>query len=140
MDMRGRYPDGPEELLEPLDGTAEDKQRVHVILDTVFGSGRVLQACAQLGIGETRFRQLRERVLQGALEGVRPRVGGRRRQQVVADVECMAELERELVEARLALQEAQVRTEVALILPQREEEPVKKGPRSSVKLRKRKPR
>lgn len=139
--MRGRYPDGPEELLEPLDGTQEDKQRVQAILATVFGSARVVQTCEQLGIGETRFRQLRERILQGALDGVRPRLGGRRRRQAVADVERIHELERLLAERELELQQALVRTEVALILPQRTEaEPAKKGRPSTVKLRKQKPR
>lgn len=139
--MRGRYPDGPEELLEPLEGTPEDKQRVQAILETVFGSARVVQTCEQLGIGETRFRQLRERILQGALDGVRPRLGGRRRWHAVADVERIRELEQLLAERELELQQALVRTEVALILPQRTEaEPAKKGRPPTVKLRKQKPR
>ena len=60
--MRGRYPDGAAELLEALDGTTEDKQRVQAILETVFGPARVVQTCEQLDIGETRFRNyLRDR-------------------------------------------------------------------------------
>jgi hypothetical protein len=53
----------------------------------------------------------------------------------------MRELEQALVEKEMALQQALVCTEVALILPQRtESETTKKGRQSSVKLRKRKPR
>jgi hypothetical protein len=137
--MRGRYPDGPAELLEALDGTTEDKQRVQAILKTVFGPARVVQTCEQLDIGETRFRQLRELALQGALDGIRARPSGRPSGH--ADAERIRELEQQLAETKLELQQALVRTEVALILPHRTEvEPIKKGPCSSVKLRKRKPR
>ena len=137
--MRGRYPDGAAELLEALDGTTEDKQRVQAILETVFGPARVVQTCEQLDIGETRFRQLRELALQGALDGIRARPSGRPSGH--ADAERIRELEQQLAETKLELQQALVRTEVALILPHRTEvEPIKKGPCSSVKLRKRKPR
>ncbi len=139
--MRGRYPDGAEELLEALDGTTEDKQRVQAILETVFGPARVLPTCDKLAIGETRFRQLRELALQGALDGIRAKPAGRPSKHAVADAERIGELEQQLAEAKLELQQALVRAEVALILPQRtEEEPIKKGRCSSVKLRKRKPR
>jgi hypothetical protein len=137
--MRGRYPDGAAELLEALDGTTEDKQRVQAILETVFGPARVVQTCEQLEIGETRFRQLRELALQGALDGIRARPSGRPSGH--AGAERIRELEQQLAETKLELQQALVRTEVALILPHRTEvEPIKKGPCSSVKLRKRKPR
>jgi hypothetical protein len=139
--MRGRYPDGAEELLEALDGTTEDKQRVQAILETVCGLARVLQACEQLDIGETRFRQLRELALQGALDGIRARPSGRPSGCAVADAERIRELKQQLAETKLELQQALVRSEVALILPQRtEEEPTKRGQCSTVKLRKRKPR
>jgi hypothetical protein len=139
--MRGRYPDGPEELLEALDGTTEDKQRVQSILETVFGPARVKEACEKLGIGETRFRQLRDLALQGALDGIRPRPAGRPSRRATADAARVDELERVLAGKELELQQALVREEVALILPQRGEiEAVKKGRRSHVKLRRQKPR
>jgi hypothetical protein len=137
--MRGRYPDGPEELLEALDGTTEDKQRVQAILATVFGPARVMEACEKLGIGETRFRQLRDLALQGALDGIRLRPAGRPSRRATADAARVDELERMLAGKELELQQALVREEVALILPQRVESG-KKGRRSNVKLRKQKPR
>ena len=139
--MRGRYPDGPQELLETLDGTTEDKQRVQAVLATVFGSARVMEACQDLGIGETRFRQLRDLALQGALDGIRLRPAGRPSRRATADATRVGELEQVLAGKELELQQALVREEVALILPQRTEDAtVKKGRRSTVKLRKRKPR
>jgi hypothetical protein len=138
--MRGRYPDGPE-LLEELDGAADDKKRVLAIWETVLGLARVQEVCARLGIGETRFRQLRARTLKGSIDGVRSRPGGRPRQYAAAEAQRIRALEQELAETKLELQQALVRTEVALILPQRADgEPTKKGQRSTAKLRKRKPR
>jgi hypothetical protein len=138
--MRGRYPDGPE-LLDQLDGAEDDKRRVLAVWETVLGLARVQEVCDRLGIGETRFRQLRALTLRGAIDGVRCRPGGRPRHRALADAVRIRELEQELAEARLELQQALVRAEVALILPQRtEEKPTKKGQGSSVKLRKRKPR
>lgn len=137
--MRGRYPDGPQELLEALDGTTEDKQRVQVILETVFGPARVMEACENLGISETRFRQLRDLALQGALDGIRPRPVGRPSRRATADAARVDELEQALAGKELELQQALVREEVALILPHRVES-AKKGQRSHVKLRRQKPR
>jgi hypothetical protein len=140
MDMRGRYPDGLEVLLHEREGSIEDKRRLRAIFDTCYGA-RVLQTCDELDIGETRFRQLRERALDGALDAIRPRPSGRPGKQTRSDAARIRELEQELAETKLELQQALVRAEVALILPQRTESaPTKKGRRSTVKLRKRKPR
>lgn len=139
--MRGRYPDGPEALLEQFDGSAEDKRRLQAIMETVFGPARVCQTCERLDIGETYYRQLRDRALYGALDGIRARPAGRPSRRAVADAERIRELEQRAGELELALQEALVRAEVALILPQRSAvESEKKGQRPSVKLRKQKPR
>jgi hypothetical protein len=135
--MRGRYPAGVE-YLDKLDGAAADKQRLKAILETMFGEARLLEACDRLGIRETRFHQLRDRALQGALDAIAARPTGRPSGPAMVDAECVRELEQALAEKELELQAAQIREEVALILPQRVEE--KKGRRSSVKLRKRKPR
>jgi hypothetical protein len=138
--MRGRYPAGVE-YVDKLDGADEDKERLTAILKTLAGELRLLEACERLGLRPTRFHQLRERALQGALDALTPRPMGRPRRRSVADAERIAELEQALAEKELELRQAMVREEVALILPQRGEiETVKKGQRSSVKLRRRKPR
>jgi hypothetical protein len=140
MDMRGRYPDSLEELLQTRDSSVEEKRRLQAIFDTMYGA-RVLQACETLDIGETRFRQLRELALDGALDAIRPRPSGRPSRRARADAERIRELEQELAETKLELQQALVRTEVALILPQRTASaPPKKGRSATVKIRKRKPR
>ena len=89
-------------------------------------------------VGETRFRQLRRRVLQGALDAIKPKPPGRPSKATTLDAQRLAELERLLAEKELELRQALVREEVALIL--RAAEDGKKTSRASVKLRKRKPR
>lgn len=138
--MRGRYPAGVE-YVDQLEGDRADKQRLKAILDTLYGEARLLEACAQLEIGETRFHQLRERALQGALDAIAPRPAGRPRRHGSVDAERVRALEQALLAKELELQEALVRTEVALILPPRVEAAAeKKGRRLNVKLGQRKPR
>jgi hypothetical protein len=138
--MRGRYPAGIE-CVDELDGASADKARLKAIFGTLSGQARTLEACDQLAIGETRFRQLRKRALQSALDGITPRPAGRPSRRSAAEAERIRELEEALAEKELQLQQALVRAEVALIVPQRlEDETAKKGQRPSVKLRKQKPR
>ena len=138
--MRGRYPAGME-YLDKLDAAAEDKARLKAIFDTLYGQVRLLEACEQLGIGETRFHQLRELALRGALDAIRPRPAGRPRVRETAAAQRIQELEQALAAKELELQAALVRAEVALIVPGRfESAEAKKGQRPSVKLGKQKPR
>ena len=69
--MRGRWPSG-REYVDKLSGSAETKERLKTIFDTMYGEKRLLEACAQLDIGETRFHQLRELALQAALAAIEP--------------------------------------------------------------------
>jgi helix-turn-helix protein len=138
--MRGRYPTELEECIDELDGASEEKQRLKVIFATASGESRLFQSCAALGIGETRFRQLRRQALQWALDGIKPKAPGRPSRAITPDAQRVAELERLLAEKDLELQQALVREEVALILPHVGTTAGKKTPRPSVKLRKQKPR
>ena len=70
--MRGRWPSGLE-YIDKLEGTVESKERLKAVLETLHGQARLLEACAQLQIGETRFHQLRETALQGALTALEAR-------------------------------------------------------------------
>lgn len=114
--MRGRRPQGPE-YVDKLEGTLEAKERLKVILDTMYGRLRRLQACAELNISQTRFWQLRDEALQGALDAIEARPAGRPSQQTQADAARVRELEQRVRELELEVQHAQVREEVALILP-----------------------
>jgi len=74
--MRGRLPDGPEYVAK-LEGPPDAKRRLEIILRTLAGTCRVQEACAELGLSEARFHQLRQEALQAALDGLTPRPPGR---------------------------------------------------------------
>jgi len=112
--MRGRLPAGPE-YVEKLQGPADAKRRLEVILRTVAGACRVQEACEELGVSEARFHQLRQEALQAALDGLTPRPPGRPAAPP-ADAR-VAELERQNEALRLELLAAQTREEIALVLP-----------------------
>ena len=114
--MRGRWPAGPE-YLDKLVGSEETKERLKAILDTLYGQVRLLQACAQLDLGETRFHQLREAALQAALTAIEPRPAGRPSRAVTVEADQIRALEQRVRELEQALHEAQVREEIALVLP-----------------------
>src|SRR5260370_39470645 len=81
------------------------------------GEQRLLEACAQLEVGETRFHQLRELARQGALSAIEPRPAGRPSRAPWSEAEQIRALQARIEELELALHEAQVREEIALVLP-----------------------
>ena len=115
--MRGRLPTGPEYFDQRL-GSGEAKERAKAIFATLYGDGRRLQVCAQLGIHGTRFHQLRERAVDAVLAALEPRPAGRPSRTARCDAEYVRALEQRIAALELALDEAQVREEIALILPQ----------------------
>lgn len=72
----GRKPTGPQ-IVERLEGSPSAKQRLEVILETIAGQLTVPEACARLGIGESRFHDLRNQTLQVTLNTLEPRRRGR---------------------------------------------------------------
>ena len=101
--------------VDALAGDPESKWRLQVILSTLTGEMLVEEAYEELDIGPTQLANLRRRMLQGALDALVPRAGGRPRKEeaVSADeVEALrarnAELERQLAEMR-------ARVELALL-------------------------
>jgi hypothetical protein len=131
MIMRGRWPAGPE-YVDKLEGSPQTKRRLRVILQTLTGELRVQQAMEMLDIGEVYFNQLRRRALQGALEAIEPRPAGRPSRTATPLARQIDALRRELEQTKLDLHVAQVREEIALIMPQVLEgataDPAKKTP------------
>jgi len=103
-------------MVEYLEGSAKAKRRLRLILETMKGEQRVQQVCAELGICEQRFRQLRTELLQAALASLEDQPAGRpRRPEESAET---AALRQQVTELQRELQVAQVREEIALALPQ----------------------
>jgi hypothetical protein len=120
--MRGRRPSGPEGV-DQLAGSAQAKQRLKVVLETLAGTCRVQDACERLGLSEARFHQLRRQVLAAALERLEPRPAGRRRRQPTPEQQQLVVLQQELAAKEVELRAAQARAEIALTLPRVLQEP-----------------
>ena len=104
------------DLIERLDGPRAMRRRVRIVLATIAGSLTIAQACAELGIGRTQFHKLRWRVLDGALEGLRPRPAGRPRHQPLESPEVQ-QLQARIRELEDALKTTALRSEIALTMP-----------------------
>ncbi|MEE9236038.1 MAG: helix-turn-helix domain-containing protein [Candidatus Acidoferrales bacterium] len=113
---RGRPPKGPQ-LVEGLDAPQEAKQRLQVILETIAGERSVSQACEVLGIGEAAFHKLRTQVLKAGLASLAPSPRGRPRRSEPEEDARVKELEAEVQELKIDLRAAQIREEMALLMP-----------------------
>jgi hypothetical protein len=104
------------ERVDRLDGEADDKQRLKLILETVTGAKSVEEACAELDVAPSHFHRLRERALAGALNALAPKPMGRPAKAPEA-TDREKQLARELQEVKIDLRAAQIREELALLMP-----------------------
>jgi len=116
MTRQGRKPLGPK-LVKHLPGSLRAKQRLEVILQTIAGNLTVGEACDRLGIGEAMFHRLRAGVLQAGLSHLEPRPLGRPRQAVSPDHEELSDMQHRLSDLEAELHLAEVRGEIAQVLP-----------------------
>jgi hypothetical protein len=117
MMRMGRKPQGTG-LVRPLSGSEHAKRRLTLFIQTLAGERSVGDACAELGIGESRFFAQRSEWLQESLELLEPRSAGRPAKAEsplpTEEVQSLRERLREL-EARAAAVEVQ--SELARTLP-----------------------
>jgi hypothetical protein len=86
-----------------------------VILRTIAGEMTVAEACAELGIGESRFHALRKEVLTQAAGALEPRPAGRPAAERNEELEALKARNLELeMEQRAAL----LREEIARVMPE----------------------
>lgn len=115
--MRGRHPSGPE-FVDRLGGSPEAKQRAKILLETLSGGLRVLEACETLGIKEARFDQIRIEGLQALVDALEPKLPGRKPRPATAEAAEVEQLEQRVAELEAELHAALVRAELAVTLPQ----------------------
>ena len=82
--MRGRHPAGPD-FVDKLTGDATAKERLRIVLETISGQRRVIDACAALGISEQRFDELRLEALQAAVAALSLKTPDRKPRCTVQD-------------------------------------------------------
>lgn len=112
----GRPPRGSAHV-DSLDGPDELKRRLRVLLDTISGACTIDEACRMLDVSAARLHELRHQALAGALEALRPGRAGRPARESEPGAEKIRELEHELDEAKIDLQAARTRLEIALVMP-----------------------
>ena len=114
--MVGRKPLGPA-LVEHLDGSADAKERLELILATIAGQVSVVDAADRLGISEAMFYKLRTRVLQLSLADLEPKPIGRPAQRPSEAAAQSAELAQRVAELERELSAQTVRLELAQTMP-----------------------
>ena len=105
--------------VDRLQGSEPAKQRLTVFLETLRGELPVPEACQRLGIGESRFHALRGQWLQEALGLLEPRPLGRP-PQGADEAQWQSRLQAVEAENRALRQQltaAEVRRELADVLP-----------------------
>jgi hypothetical protein len=112
----GRKPAGPQ-IVQRLEGSQSAKARLAVILETITGQLTVAQACAKLGIGESRFHTLRNETLQATLESLEPRPLGRPSRSVNTGSVEVRRLTKQLEQTRMDLEVAELQLSLARIHP-----------------------
>jgi transposase-like protein len=111
-------PTSGEKMLDPLPGTAEAKARLAAIMATMSGEKSIPEACAELGIGEARFHEMRKEFLASALGLLERKTAGRKPAEAAeATPERVAELKEEVQTLQVELEASRIRTEIALTMP-----------------------
>ena len=103
--------------MDRFEGSAEAKERLKAIIEAMTGASTVAEACVRLGVGESRFFQLRDEMLAGALSSLEPKMPGRPARQESEEAELLAQMDKRLRRLELELEAAHVRTELALTMP-----------------------
>jgi hypothetical protein len=98
-------------LVDALDAPEAEKHRLRIVLRTIASEITIAQACEELGVGESRFHEIRRTALEGALAALGPQPIGRPRRatQVEATVREIAALRSRVAELERTLTVAQLR-------------------------------
>jgi hypothetical protein len=124
-------------LVDRLIGSPEEKARLLLFLQILSRRRTIVNAAQELGVSERRFYQLRDQLLQAALDSLTPRTMGRRSRAASESSQRIAALEAQVRDLRLDLRAAQIREEIALAMPHlaRRRPANKKGARQRARKR-----
>jgi transposase-like protein len=110
----GRKPLSIADQVKRLPGSPVAKARLRVILDNLAGQIGSADACAELGIEQSWFFDLKQESLKRWVKTLEPGSPGRRPSvQQTPEQQEIAELKQQVERLELALKAAQLRTELA---------------------------
>ncbi len=112
----GRPPEGPS-LVDRMDGPELPKLRLRTVLEVIAGQRSVEEACDLLRVSRSRFYEFQSLVLAGAMDALTPRAPGRPRQEPAEPDERLKRLEDKLEDLEIDLKAAQIREEIAEVMP-----------------------
>jgi hypothetical protein len=104
------------EHVDKLAGEPPTKLRLKVILMTLTGELSVNDAAERLGVGASRFHELRDEALCGALDALAPKPAGRPRNEPTPL--RVLDLEEDLQRLRYELELERVRTQLLITMPE----------------------
>ena len=114
--MSGRHAMGPE-AAQKFEGSTLARTRMRVVLETIAGRKRVIDACEELGICEQRFEAIRADAIQAGVAALELKSAGRPRRSLSPADEQVEKLQRQIAELESQLQAAMIRAELAVTLP-----------------------
>jgi len=117
MARKGRPTSAPA-IIGRLPGSAAARSRVLAIVRNLGGSLPVSEACSTFGISPSMFRRWRSVLLRSAVKSLEPRPPGRPLRMVPPHARRLAALEKTIRHLEEELQMAQLREELALVVPQ----------------------
>ena len=110
----GRKPLGIREQVDRLSGSPAARERLRVVLANLAGEMTVKEACAALGIEESRFFELRQSSLQRWAKAMEPeKPGPRPGARDTPEQERIAELEHRIRHLELELKGTRLGVELA---------------------------
>jgi hypothetical protein len=104
-------------LVDETEGSDQACRRLKVMLETISGQKKIAEACEELGISAAQFHKLRNKMMQGALLSLEPAAPGRPRATNEAVEERVVGMQDEIRQLRIELRAAQIREEIALLMP-----------------------
>jgi hypothetical protein len=100
-----------------MEGSEQAKRRLKVILEVIAEKRTVKSACEELGISEARYHELEWAALQAAVDELEPKLAGRPPAATSPPDPKLLALEEEVKELRIGLRAAQIREEIAIVMP-----------------------
>jgi DNA-binding HxlR family transcriptional regulator len=100
-------------LVESIEASPQARERAQAILRTLAQKWSVQAGCRCLGVGRTRFQDLRQRMLGAAVAALEEGAAGRPRRQVQRTCRQLSMLRRRLAELEQELRRTQAELDVA---------------------------